>query len=190
MLVLVGASVFAPGSVIGMVKSIASTSSARELRGPLGVKAAREETQVEMVVEYVGTSETGYPSVVVLKEKDGEVRLPVWIGGREADAISVVLEGVEMPRPLTADLLCSVLEETGASVEYIVIDKLHLETFYAVMSLSTGWRHMAIDARPSDAIAIAVRVRAPIYVEKTILDRAGIRSAPPVPLPRSVQLGV
>ncbi len=175
MLVLVVGSIFVPDALIDATKLVANNSLAGKLRGLSERGAVQEDTLIEMVVERIGISEIDYQPVVILKEKYGELRLPIWIGLLEADAISVVLEGVKLPRPLTHDLLCSILDRTGTRVDYIVIDDLKNDTFYAVISVNANWKQMKIDARPSDAIAIALRVRAPIYVKKSVLDKAGIQ---------------
>ena len=174
-LVLIAGSVFIPGRLTGAVNWVANNDFAGKLRGLPEREVAREDTLIEMVVERVGVMETGYQPVILLKEKGGELYLPIWIGPLEANAISVVLEGIEMPRPLTPDLLCSILDRMGVSVDYIVVNDLKNNTFYANISANANWVQMEIDARPSDAIAIALRVRAPIYVEKSVLDKAGIQ---------------
>jgi len=174
-LVLIAGSVFIPGRLTGAVNWVANNDFAGKLRGLPEREVAREDTLIEMVVERVGVMETDYQPVIILKEKGGELYLPIWIGPLEANAISVVLEGIEMPRPLTPDLLCSILDRMGVSVDYIVINDLKNNTFYANISANANWVQMEIDARPSDAIAIALRVRAPIYVEKSVLDKAGIQ---------------
>jgi len=110
-----------------------------------------------------------------LKEKVGERYLPIWIGLAEANAISVILEGVSVERPLTSDLLCSVIDTVGAGVNSIIINDLRNQTFYASLILNVNWMQVEVDSRPSDAIAIAVRVRAPIYVEEAVLEKAGIQ---------------
>ena len=174
-LVLVAGSVFVPNGLTNVVRWVASNDFAGKLRGLTEREAAQEDTLIEMVVERIGISEVGYQPVVILKEKSGELYLPIWIGILEANAISMVLEGVDVPRPLTADLLCSMLDRMGASVDYIVVNDLQNQTFYADIMVKANWTQMEIDARPSDAIAIALRVRAPIYVEKAVLDKAGIQ---------------
>lgn len=174
-LVLIAGSVFIPGRLTGAVNWVANNDFAGKLRGLPEREVAREDTLIEMVVERVGVMEIGYQPVIILKEKGGELYLPIWIGPLEANAISVVLEGIEMPRPLTPDLLCSILDRMGVSVDYIVINDLKNNTYYANISANANWAQMEIDARPSDAIAIALRVRAPIYVEKSVLDKAGIQ---------------
>jgi len=177
-LVLVAGSVFVPNRLAGAVRWIAGSDPACRLRALPEQEADQEYTFVEMVVETIAVSKIDYQPVVILREKGGELYLPIWIGLVEANAISVILEGVEVPRPLTPDLLCSIIDEMGATVNHIVINDLRNHTFYANITLNTlnaKWMRMEIDARPSDAIAIALRVRAPIYVEKAVLDKAGIQ---------------
>ncbi len=172
---LVAGSVFAPDRLGSAVRWIAGSDVACRLRALPEQEADQEYTLIEMVVETIGVREIDYQPVVILKEKYGELYLPIWIGLAEANAISVILEGVEVPRPLTPDLLCSIIDRMGASVDYIVINDLQNHTFYASIALDANGVQMEIDARPSDAIAIALRVRAPIYVEKAVLDKAGIQ---------------
>jgi len=173
-LVLIAGSVFIPGSIASAVKWVANSDLAYKIRVPSEQATNQEYEMIEMVVEGTGISKINYQPVVILKEKGGELRLPIWIGFAEADAISVVLEGVEVPRPLTPDLLCSVIDGTGANLDYIVINDLQDNVFYASLILNANWTQMEIDARPSDAIAIALRVRAPIYVTKAVLEKAGV----------------
>lgn len=174
-LVLVVGSIFVPDGLTDAVKLVANNSFTGKLRGLSERETAQEDSLVEMVVERVVISKIDYQPVVILKEKDGEIRLPIWIGPLEANAVSVALEGVRVPRPLTPDLLCSILDRTGMSVDYIVINDLKNNTFYAIINVNANWRRIEIDARPSDAISIALRVRAPIYVKKSVLDKAGIQ---------------
>jgi len=176
-LVLAGISVFMPAKLTNAVKLVADNDFASRLR-TLPVKEADQERRlIEMVVEVVGVSQIDYQPVAILKEKEGELYLPIVIGLLEADAISVILEGVKLPRPLTADLLCSVIDKMGAGVSHITINDLKDGTFYAKITLKANWQQMEVDARPSDAIAIALRVRAPIFVEKAVLDKAGTPGA-------------
>ena len=173
-LVLIAGSVFIPGSIASAVKWVANNDLAYKIRALPEQPTNQEYEMIEMVVEGTGISKMDYQSVVILKEKGGELRLPIWIGLLEANAISVVLEGVEVPRPLTPDLLCSVIDGTGANLDYIVINDLQDNVFYASLILNASWTQMEIDARPSDAIAIALRVRAPIYVTRAVLEKAGV----------------
>lgn len=173
-IVFVACSVFIPGRLTNTVKWVANNDFGGKLRALVGLDEVREGKLIEMVVETIGVSKIDYQPVVILKEKGGELYLPIWIGLLEANAISVVLEEVEVPRPLTSDLLRSIIDRLGAGVDYIVITDLQNGTFYANVIVEANWRQMEIDARPSDAIAIALRVGAPIYVEKAVLEKAGI----------------
>jgi len=129
---------------------------------------------VEMTIDSIRVSLMNYQRVVILKEKGTNRYLPIWIGPAEADAIAVKLQNVELSRPLTHDLLQSVISSLGASVEYVVVNGLREDTFYARLALSIDGVHVDIDARPSDALALAVRVGAPIYAEESVLEKAGI----------------
>lgn len=173
-LVFIAGSVFIPGSIANAVKWVANSDLAYQIRAPSERQPNQGYEMVEMVVDSVGISKINYQPVVILKEKGGELRLPIWIGFAEADAISLVLEGVKMPRPLTHDLLCSIIDGTGTSLDYIVINDLQNDVFYASLILNADWTQMEIDTRPSDAIAIALRIKAPIYVTKAVLEKAGI----------------
>ena len=110
--------------------------------------------------------------IVILRDTQSQLFLPIWIGVFEANAIALRIEGVEPPRPMTHDLLRLLLEQLGAKVEKIVISDLKESTFFAVIHVQQDGRNVGIDARPSDAIALALRTRAPIYVEETVLDNA------------------
>ena len=129
---------------------------------------------IEMTVDSIRVSLMNYQRVVILKEKSAERYLPIWIGPSEADAIAVKLQGVSVPRPLTHDLLCSVIDALGANINSIVVSDLKNDTFYAKILLSIDGEQMEIDSRPSDALALAVRVSVPIFAEESVLDKAGI----------------
>jgi len=129
---------------------------------------------IEMTIDSIRVSLMNYQRVVILREKMADRYLPIWIGPSEADAIAVKLQGVSVPRPLTHDLLSSVVDALGASVNSVIVNDLQNDTFYAKINLDLGGVQMEVDSRPSDALALAVRVEAPIYVEEVVLDRAGI----------------
>ena len=129
---------------------------------------------IEMTIDSIRMSLMNYQRVVILKEKDAERYLPIWIGPAEADSIAVKLQDVTVPRPLTHDLLRSVIDTLGATVNSIIVCDLHNDTFYAKIILITDGEFMEVDSRPSDAIALAVRARAPIYADESVLDKAGI----------------
>jgi bifunctional DNase/RNase len=128
-----------------------------------------------MTIESIRVSLMNYQRVVILKEKESDRYLPIWIGPAEADAIAVRLQDVSVARPLTHDLLRSVIDSLGASVEYVLVSDLSNDTFFARIMLHVDGRAMEIDSRPSDAIALAVRVQVPIYAEETVLEKAGVR---------------
>ena len=129
---------------------------------------------IEMTIDSIRVSLMNYQRVVILKETMTDRYLPIWIGPAEADAIAVKLQGVSVPRPLTHDLLSSVIDALGASVNSIVVSDLQNDTFYAKIILNIDGGQMEVDSRPSDALALAVRLEAPIYVEESVLDKAGI----------------
>jgi uncharacterized protein len=110
--------------------------------------------------------------IVILKDTGSQLFLPIWIGISEAKAIASRIEGVEPPRPMTHDLLKSLLETLGAQVEKIVISDLRENTFFALIHLLRGGESLTIDARPSDAIALALRTEAPIFVRRAVMEKA------------------
>ena len=129
---------------------------------------------IEMVVDSIRVSLMNYQRVVILKEKETSRYLPIWIGASEADAIAVKLQGVNVARPLTHDLIQSMVDALGAKINSIVVSDLKNDVFFAKIVLSVNGGQAEIDSRPSDAIALAVRVQVPIYAEENVLDRAGI----------------
>ena len=129
---------------------------------------------IEMTIDSIRVSMMNYQRVVILREKMAERYLPIWIGPAEADAIAVKLQDVTVPRPLTHDLLCSLIDNLGATVNSIIVNELKNDTFYAKIILNVDGGLMEVDSRPSDALALAVRVEVPIYVEEAVLDKAGI----------------
>ena len=128
----------------------------------------------EMTIDSIRVSLMNYQRVVILKEKMAERYLPIWIGPAEADAIAVKLQGITTPRPLTHDLLHSVIDALGVTINSIIISNLENDTFYAKIILNVDGEQMEVDSRPSDALALAVRAEVPIYAEEIVLDKAGI----------------
>jgi hypothetical protein len=110
--------------------------------------------------------------IVVLKDDDEKFFLPIWVGIFEANAIALQLENIETPRPMTHDLLRNMIAELDAHVTRIVINDLRDSTFFAQIALTSGDRFLEVDARPSDAIALALRTEAPIFVAQSVLDQA------------------
>jgi uncharacterized protein len=112
--------------------------------------------------------------IVLLQEDEGERFLPIWIGAFEATAIAFALQGVETARPMTHDLFKNVLDDLSAAVEQILINDLVDGTFYAEITIRQNGNEHVISARPSDAIALAVRMEIPIFAEEKVLDEASI----------------
>ncbi len=115
---------------------------------------------------------TGGAYAILLKEMHGSRRLPIIIGAFEAQAIALEIEGIKPPRPLTHDLLKSFLDNVGATITEVLIDELRENTFYAKIILEMSTLTNEIDARPSDAIALAVRAQSPIFVAESVMDAA------------------
>ena len=129
---------------------------------------------IEVYVESIRVNMANYKRVVMLKEKTGSRLLPIWIGHFEADAIAIPMQNVPVTRPLTHDLLGQVVQQLGAKLSQIVINDLADETFYARLVLDQNGQHLEVDCRPSDAIALAIRAKVPIFVEDAVLDQAGM----------------
>ncbi|OGX04903.1 MAG: hypothetical protein A3G87_04615 [Omnitrophica bacterium RIFCSPLOWO2_12_FULL_50_11] len=129
---------------------------------------------VEMVLSKIKIDENRSEQVIVLKEQSGSRLLPVVIGMAEINAIKLKLSGLEPPRPLTHDLLLRSIEQLGARLKEIHVDRLEQNTFYAKLVLTrNGASDIQVDARPSDSIALALRANAPIYVSEEVLKQAG-----------------
>jgi len=125
---------------------------------------------VELKLEAVALDWRGSP-IVVLREREGERAVFIWVGIAEATAISMKLEGQTPPRPLTHDLIVSILTQVGVKVDRVVITDMRVDTYYAQIYLSGENSHEPIDCRPSDAIAVALRTEAPIHIDCDLLDR-------------------
>jgi bifunctional DNase/RNase len=129
---------------------------------------------VEMTVESVRINLATQQRVVILKATKQERYLFIWIAHAEAYAIAVELQGTTSPRPLTHDLLKNVITELGAKIVSVVISDLIDDIFYARIVLDVAGRHVEVDSRPSDAIALAVRAKTSIFVDESVLERAGV----------------
>ncbi len=138
-----------------------------------------------MEIDSIRVSLMNYQRVVILKEKNTDRYLPIWIGSPEADAIAVKLQDVTVPRPLTHDLLGAVIGNLGARVDHVVVSDLQEDTFYAKIAIVRDGQTTEVDCRPSDAIAIAVRSSVPIFVEDGVLEKAGIVIDPDTGKPTS-----
>jgi len=127
--------------------------------------------EVEVELSRIIINETSDQQIIVLKERHGTRAFPIVIGIVEIFAIDRRLKGIKPPRPMTHDLLASVIESLGAKVERIVIDDLRSHTFYAKIHLNIDGRTVIVDSRPSDAIALCAAMEAPIYVAEHVFDK-------------------
>lgn len=129
---------------------------------------------VRVSIDSVRVSLMSQHRIVVLKDINTTRYLPIWIGPFEADAITIQLQNVEVARPLTHDLLRASIEHLGGEIEQVAITDLRDDTFYSEITVRIHDRRLQIDARPSDAIALAVRADVPVYVAESVLEQAAI----------------
>ena len=129
---------------------------------------------LEMTVDSIRVSPMNYQRVVILREKESDRYLPIWIGPAEADAIAVKLQDLSVPRPLTHDLLGTIIECLGGTIKHILVSDLQNDTFFAKITIQANGEAKEIDCRPSDAVALAVRAQVPIYANEEVMDKAGI----------------
>jgi bifunctional DNase/RNase len=128
--------------------------------------------QIEMTIKGLMVDPITNMPIVILRDKDGQRVLPIWVGVFEANAIALQIESVQTPRPMTHDLLKSVIDELGGRLERIVVSELKDNTFYATLRLRSLKGALTLDARPSDAIALALRSGARIFVEEAVIQNA------------------
>jgi bifunctional DNase/RNase len=128
--------------------------------------------QIEMTIKGLMIDPITNMPIVILRDDEGQRILPIWVGVFEANAIALQIENVQTPRPLTHDLLRNVIQDLAAQVDRIVVTELKENTFYAVIHLLADGNAVVVDARPSDAIALALRSGAPIFVEDTVIASA------------------
>jgi hypothetical protein len=133
---------------------------------------ARDTMQSEMVIKGLMVDPVTNMPIVILRDKAGDRVLPIWVGIFEANAIALQIENIATPRPMTHDLLRNVIRDLNGRVEKIVVSDLRETTFYALIYLRVGAETIAVDARPSDALALALRTQAPIFVEEHVIDSA------------------
>ena len=127
---------------------------------------------VEMTIKSLMVDPITNMPIVILREHEGDRVLPIWVGVFEANAIAIQIENVETPRPMTHDLIRNMLTDLDAKVEKVVISDLKGNTFYASIHLQVSGEEVSIDSRPSDAIAVALRDRAPILVDEDVIANA------------------
>jgi uncharacterized protein len=129
---------------------------------------------IETVVESIRVNLVSNNRVVILKEVDGDRHLPIWIGEFEANAIVIELRHQESPRPLAYDLMRSLIDSLGGSVERIVVSDLTQDVFFARVIVNQQGQTIELDARPSDAIALSLRCSCPIFVDESVMEKAGV----------------
>ena len=127
--------------------------------------------QIEMTIKLMVDPITNLP-IILLRDREGQRVLPIWVGASEANAIALQIENITTPRPMTHDLLRNVIHDLKAEIRKVVVSDLKDNTFYALIHLEVNGEPLAVDARPSDAIALALRARAPIFVEDKVIDSA------------------
>ena len=127
---------------------------------------------IEMVIKGLMVDPITNMPIIILRDRDGQRVLPIWVGIFEANAIALQIENINTPRPMTHDLLRNIIEDLQATVQKVVVTDLKENTFYALIHLQRDGESMAVDARPSDAIALALRARAPIFVDDAVIDNA------------------
>jgi len=127
---------------------------------------------IEMRIKGLIVDPVAGTPIVILKDEGGERVLPIWVGVPEANAIWMQIENVSTPRPMTHDLLRNVISDLDGRVDRVVVSELRESTFFAVIHMTVRGEAVAVDARPSDAIALALRTRAPILVEEAVIDTA------------------
>ncbi len=128
--------------------------------------------QIEMTIKGLMVDPITNMPIIILRDKDGQKVLPIWVGIFEANAIALQIENVATPRPMTHDLLKNIISDLDATVQKIVVCDLKENTFYALIHIQVNGQTIAVDARPSDAIALALRAKAPIFVEDAVIENA------------------
>ena len=128
--------------------------------------------QIEMNIKGLMIDPITNMPIIILRDQEGQRILPIWVGVFEANAIALQIENVQTPRPMTHDLLKNIIGDLSASVERIVVTELKENTFYARIHLRRNGTAIEVDARPSDAIALALRTQSPIFVEEAVIDNA------------------
>jgi len=129
---------------------------------------------IEVIIDSIRVSLMSQHRIVVLKDTTNDRYLPIWIGPCEADAITIELQEMPPQRPLTHDLLKSAIRELGGKVVHILINDLRNDVYYARIVVDVSGKQIEIDSRPSDAIALAVRAKVPIFVADVVMDKAAI----------------
>jgi bifunctional DNase/RNase len=130
---------------------------------------------IEVTIDSIRVSLVSPQRLIILKDKDQERFLPIWIGPFEAEAITIKLQDVDVKRPMTHDLLNRFITKLGATISHVLVNDLRNDTYYARIVVSVNGESMEVDSRPSDAMALAVRASVPIFVAEEVMDKASIR---------------
>jgi bifunctional DNase/RNase len=133
---------------------------------------------IEVTIDSIRISLVSQHRIVLLKELDSDRQLPIWIGPCEADAITIELQDVKVARPLTADLVNVVINDLGGTISHVLIRELTEQVFHASLFIDINDEMHEIDCRPSDAIAVAVRAKVPIFANEEVLEEAGVLPEP------------
>src|SRR6478609_9228253 len=152
--------------------SVAPSASRSNVPAPIASGDRQVGMQIEMSIKGLMVDPITNTPIVILRDKDGNRVLPIWVGVFEANAIALQIENVSTPRPMTHDLLRNIITDLDGRVDRVVVCDLKDNTFYAIIHLTVRGERVAIDARPSDAIALALRTRSPILVEENVIDTA------------------
>ena len=128
--------------------------------------------EIEMTIKGLMIDPITNMPIIILRDQEGQRVLPIWVGVFEANAIALQIENVQTPRPMTHDLLKNVIDDLRGQVDRIVVCELKENTFYARIHMTSEGRALEVDARPSDAIALALRTHSPIFVEETVIQSA------------------
>lgn len=135
---------------------------------------------VEVVIDSIRVSLISQHRIVMLRDSDGERQLPIWIGPCEAESITLELQDTEVARPLSHDLMKNVIEAMNGKVSHILINELKDQVFYARLFIDVSGKLIDVDCRPSDAIALAVRAKVPIFIEENVMEEVGILPEPDI----------
>ena len=135
---------------------------------------------IEVVIDSIRISLISQHRIVMLRDVDGDRQLPIWIGPCEAESITLELQDTQMARPLTHDLLKNVIEAMGGKISHILISDLREQVFFAQLHIDMNGKAMNIDCRPSDAIALAVRAKVPVFIDEEVMDEIAITPEPDI----------
>jgi bifunctional DNase/RNase len=130
---------------------------------------------MELVIDSIRVSLLNHQRVVILKQKDTDRYLPIWVGPPEADAIAVRLQEVSVPRPLTHDLLNNAIKDLGGTIDHVIVSSMENDTYFATIVVRQGDKTVEIDARTSDALALAVRASVQIFAAPEVMEKCGVR---------------